>query len=95
MKIALFAAAALGCFSASASAAEPVEPTVLLNRAAALVAKGEFADARAIYREVESTPADYRIETTDGRWVYPAEVARRGLLAMDRRERPVELASRK
>lgn len=95
MKIALVAAAAFACFTTAASAADSNEPTALLNRAATLVEKGEYADARAIYREIERAPADYRIETTDGRWVFPAEVARRGLLAIERRDRPVELASRK
>lgn len=95
MKIAFLIAAAAGCLGTVAAAETATEPTVLLNRAAVLVAQGEYADARAIYREIERAPADYRIETTDGRWIYPAEVARRGLLAIERRDRPIELASRK
>lgn len=95
MKIGFLIAAAAGCLGTVAAAETATEPTVLLNRAAVLVAQGEYADARAIYREIERAPADYRIETTDGRWIYPAEVARRGLLAIERRDRPIELASRK
>lgn len=95
MRTAIVIAAAFLGFAGAASAEPAANPAASLNRAAVLVAKGEYADARAIYREIERTPADYRIETTDGRWVYPAEVARRGLVAIERRDRPVEIASRK
>ena len=66
----------------------------MLNRAAALAMQGDAQQARSIYAMIEKMPADYKLETTDGRWMYPAEIARRGLLAIDRQTSTINLAVR-
>lgn len=66
----------------------------MLNRAADLATRGNAPQARNIYKAIEKMPADYKLETTDGRWMYPAEIARRGLLAIDRQRSTINLAVR-
>ncbi|ABC62733.1 hypothetical protein [Erythrobacter litoralis] len=76
------------------TAAQQTAFAPMLNRAAALAVDGEFDKARSLYATVERMHAEYKLETTDGRWMYPAEIARRGMLAIDRRQAPVNLAVR-
>jgi hypothetical protein len=92
MKAAFLFAVALSAVAVPA-AAQDADPAMLLNKAASLVEQGDFAAARAIYREVAATPADFKLETTTGSWAYPAEIARRGLLALERRDRQLRLAA--
>ena len=66
----------------------------MLNRAAILASQGDHSAARKIYAALEQVPSEYKLETMDGRWMYPAEIARRGLLAMDRSQTAVNLAVR-
>ena len=92
MKAAFLFAIALGA-GAVPAAAESADPAAMLNQAAALAEQGDFAAARAIYRQVVATPADFKLETSTGTWAYPAEIARRGLLAIERRDERIEFAS--
>ena len=94
MKAAILFAIALGALSVPA-AAEPSDPAVQLNKAAQLAEQGDLAAARLLYREVLATPADFKLETSEGSWAYPAEIARRGLLAIERRGERVKLATSK
>lgn len=94
MKAAIPAFLVLAAFAAPATASD-ADPATLLNRAAALAEQGDYAEARAIYRQVAATPADFKLETSNGSWAYPAEIARRGLLAIERRSERVEFASSK
>ncbi|WP_435418061.1 hypothetical protein WAB17_00345 [Parerythrobacter aurantius] len=82
-------------FMAVPAAANEADPAAMLNKAAELVAKGDYAAARILYRQVAATPADFKLETTSGTWAYPAEIARRGLLAIERRDDTVRFASSK
>ncbi len=94
MKAAVLGALALAAFAVPAAASE-TDPATLLNRAVTMVEQGDYAGARAIYRQVASTPADFKLETSRGSWAYPAEIARRGLLAIERRTARLEFASSK
>lgn len=94
MKVAFLFAVALGAVAVPAAAKE-ADPAEMLNRAAVLVEQGDYAAARAIYQQIAATPADFKLETTTGSWAYPAEIARRGLLAIERRDDRVEIASSK
>ncbi len=94
MKIAAFALslAVLGAAApASALAAEPaqqqqLDPADMLNQAVALARAGRDEEARALFLAVRKMKVDYTLETTDGRWVYPADLARQGLRQLDRGE---------
>lgn len=92
MKAAFLFAVALGAVAVPA-AAKDEDPAAMLNQAAALAEQGDYAAARALYQEVAATPADFKLETTQGTWAYPAEIARRGLLAIERRDTQTRLAS--
>lgn len=94
MKIAFMFAVALGTVAVPAIAGE-TDPAEMLNRAAVLAEQGDYAAARAIYQQIAATPADFKLETSAGTWAYPAEIARRGLLAIERRDDRVEIASSK
>jgi len=94
MKAGILVAIALGAIAVPA-AAEPSDPAVQLNKAAELAERGDYAAARLLYREVLATPADFKLETSEGGWAYPAEIARRGLLAIERRDERVKLAASK
>ncbi len=106
MKAAVLIAATLTALAAPASAqtapqlakAEVVvtasDPVELINRAGGMVERGQYRAARELYERVVAEPADYRLETTSGTWAYPAEIARRNLREIDRRESMVALASR-
>ena len=69
------------------------DPAMLINHAAARVKEGKLAQARAVYERVEAMTIDYKVETTQGSWMYPAEVARRGLKEIAARDNHVNLAS--
>jgi hypothetical protein len=92
MKAAFLIAIALGATAVPAMAKD-ADPVELLNRAAAFAQQGDYAAARTLYRQVEATPADYKLETSNGAWAYPAEIARRGLLAIERRDQQLRFAS--
>lgn len=106
MKAAVLIAATLTAVAApvtAQTAPQPVEaevvvtasdPVEAINRAGGLVERGQYRAARALYEQVVAEPADYRLETTAGSWAYPAEIARRNLREIDRRERMVALVSR-
>lgn len=94
MKAAFLFAIVLGSVAVPVSA-EDTDPAVLLNKAAALVEQGDYAAARTIYERVAATAADFKLETNTGSWAYPAEIARRGLLAIERRNERPEFASTK
>ena len=72
---------------------DQADPAQLINRAAALVEGGDLAQARAIYERIERMSVDYKLETTEGNWVFPAEVARRGLKEIAWRSNRINLAS--
>lgn len=74
--------------------AQESDPAVLLNRAAVLVEQGKYYSARDIYKRVEKMQIDYTLETSDGNWVYPSEIARRGLRELEKRSKTINLASR-
>ena len=93
----------------SPQAAEPVklqpiamvaaeqDPAALLNLGVKLAMAGETEAARAAFEKVRSMRVDYTLETTDGRFVYPADLARQGLAMLERgefAERGDQLASR-
>ena len=59
-------------------------PAILINRAASMSVQGRTEEAIALYRRIEAQPAGYELETTDGRWMYPAEIARRSLKQIER-----------
>ena len=75
----------------SAPAAEPVEvqpvtlietqddPAVLINLGVELAMAGETEAAEMAFEKVRTMRVDYTLETTDGRFVDPAELARQGL----------------
>ncbi|UIP06229.1 hypothetical protein LY632_11075 [Erythrobacter sp. SDW2] len=92
MKAAFLFAIALGAVAVPA-AAKGEDPAAMLNRAAALAEQGDYAAARALYRQVIAAPADFKLETNQGTWAYPAEIARRGLLAIERRDQQTLIAS--
>ncbi|KPM25653.1 hypothetical protein AAG614_02470 [Citromicrobium bathyomarinum] len=81
-----------------APAAEPLAPTpialiesqedpaALLNLGVKLAEQGETEAARRAFEKVRSMRIDYTLETTDGRYVYPADLARDGLRMLDRGE---------
>ena len=64
----------------------------MLNRAASLAMQGELVEARSLYAAIEKMHAEYKLETVDGRWMYPAEIARRGMLAIDTNRSATRLA---
>ena len=74
-----------------APAAEPLAPTPIAliesqEDPAALLNLGETEAARRAFEKVRSMRIDYTLETTDGRYVYPADLARDGLRMLDRGE---------
>ena len=90
----LVMASALAAQGAPAQAQDVVvtaaetDPATLINRAAELVRAGEVEEARALYEKVKRTRVAYTLETVDGRWVYPPDLARealRGIEQVDRR----------
>ena len=73
-----------------APAAEPLAPTPIAliesqEDPAALLNLGVKL-ARRAFEKVRSMRIDYTLETTDGRYVYPADLARDGLRMLDRGE---------
>ena len=76
-------------------AAQETQPAVLINRGVTLAMQGREAEARALFEEVRRTKVDYTLETRDGRWVYPPDLARAALKSLDRGEfRTASLALR-
>lgn len=73
------------------------DPAELINLGVELARAGETEAARRAFEKVRSMRVDYTLETTDGRFVYPADLARKGLEMLENgefaRERDV-IASR-
>jgi len=55
------------------------DPATLLNLGVELAMAGETEAARAAFNKVRQMRVDYTLETTDGRYVYPADLARDAL----------------
>ncbi|MAL00291.1 MAG: hypothetical protein CL807_06225 [Citromicrobium sp.] len=62
------------------------DPAVLINLGVQLANAGEHDAARAAFEKVRAMRSDYTLETVDGRWVDPAELARTGLKMLDNGE---------
>ena len=62
------------------------DPADLLNLGVELAMAGETEAARLAFEKVREMRVDYTLETTDGRFVYPAELARQGLAMLERGE---------
>ena len=62
------------------------DPAELINLGVKLAIAGETEKARAVFQKVRSMRVDYTLETTDGRYVYPADLARKGLAMLDNGE---------
>lgn len=60
------------------------QPAVMINRGVNLAMQGREAEARALFEAVKATKVDYTLETRDGRWVYPPDLARAALRSLDR-----------
>ena len=76
--------------AAQAMEAQPVvmveqqqDPAELINLGVSLALAGETEAARMAFEKVRSMRVDYTLETTDGRYVYPADLARQGLQMLD------------
>jgi hypothetical protein len=59
------------------------DPAALLNLGVELATAGETDAARMAFKKVRSMRVDYTLETTDGRFVDPAELARQGLAMLE------------
>lgn len=55
------------------------DPADLLNLGYELAMAGETEAARIAFEKVRGMRVDYTLETVDGRFVYPADLARQGL----------------
>ena len=55
------------------------DPAELINLGVELARAGETEAARRAFEKVRSMRVDYTLQTTDGRFVYPADLARKGL----------------
>lgn len=55
------------------------DPAELINLGVELAMAGEIEAARMAFEKVRTMRVDYTLETTDGRYVYPADLARQGL----------------
>ena len=62
------------------------DPAELLNLGVELARAGETEAARRAFEKVRSMRVDYTLETTDGRFVYPADLARKGLEMLENGE---------
>tara|TARA_B100000749_G_scaffold180578_1_gene139459 strand:+ start:617 stop:940 length:324 start_codon:yes stop_codon:yes gene_type:complete len=62
------------------------DPAALINLGVRLANAGELDAARAAFEKVRAMRADYTLETVDGRWVDPSELARTGLKMLDNGE---------
>lgn len=62
------------------------DPAALLNLGVALAMAGETDAARAAFEKVRGMRVDYTLETTDGRFVYPVDLARQGLRMLENGE---------
>jgi len=60
------------------------DPAKLLNLGVKLAMAGETDAARLAFEKVRAMRVDYTLETTDGRFVYPADLAREGLEMLER-----------
>ena len=60
------------------------QPAVMINRGISLAMQGREAEARAVFEKVKTTRVDYTLETRDGRWIYPPDLARAALKSLDR-----------
>lgn len=65
-------------------ASTEMQPAVMINRGVTLAIQGREAEARALFEAVKATKVDYTLETRDGRWVYPPDLARTALRNLDR-----------
>lgn len=79
-----------GASAATPIQAQPValvqsqeDPAALLNLGVELARAGETEAARMAFEKVRDMRVDYTLETTDGRFVYPADLARQGLQMLD------------
>ena len=61
-------------------------PAQLLNRGFTLAMQGRTEEARAMFLKVREMRVDYTLETSDGDWVYPPDLARVALARLDRGE---------
>ncbi|MEL7728679.1 hypothetical protein AAG612_04005 [Citromicrobium bathyomarinum] len=59
------------------------DPAKLLNLGVELAIAGETEAARVAFEKVRAMRVDYTLETTDGRFVYPADLARDGLKMLE------------
>lgn len=82
-----------GAQATTPAVAEPIalvetqdDPAVLINLGVQLANAGEYDAARAAFEKVRAMRADYTLETIDGRWVDPTELARTGLKMLDNGE---------
>lgn len=66
--------------------AHEADPAILINRAFTHARNGRDDKARALFETVRQMKVDYTLETKDGRWVYPADLARQGLRQLNRGE---------
>tara|TARA_B100001179_G_C18489096_1_gene359093 strand:+ start:552 stop:875 length:324 start_codon:yes stop_codon:yes gene_type:complete len=62
------------------------DPAELINLGVELARAGETEAARHAFEKVRSMRVDYTLETTDGRFVYPADLARKGLQMLENGE---------
>ncbi|GAB5347800.1 hypothetical protein [Alteriqipengyuania sp. 357] len=60
------------------------DPAALLNLGVELAMAGETEAARAAFEKVRGMRIDYTLETTDGRFVHPADLARQGLAMLEK-----------
>ena len=59
------------------------DPAELINLGVELAIAGETEAARVAFEKVRAMRVDYTLETTDGRFVYPADLARDGLKMLE------------
>lgn len=72
------------------------DPAELINLGVELAMAGETEAARMAFEKVRAMRVDYTLETTDGRFVHPSDLARTGLAMLENGEfeRRASIASR-
>ena len=74
--------------------AEAANPAQAIATAMELADAGEIDAARAILQEVVTDETRWRVELANGEWVDSRHLARRALLALDRRDDGTRMAAR-
>ena len=62
------------------------DPAMLINLGVELARAGETEAARLAFEKVRRMRIDYTLETTDGRYVHPADLAAQGLRMLENGE---------